>query len=631
MAQLPLGAHSGRLIAGGVNLDLGETAARASLGPGWQSPNETEGARSFVWATGTESRIELPDRVGATARLKMRVRPYNFQTLPEQFIEVDLGGPSTRVGPLDPGWDEVRLSVVDAGGPLRLTHPWARSPATVEGNEDHRQLAVAYDHISISWPAQAPTDAEEGWLTLPAGSRAAWRVQMDGETRLVWTASRGDLAWALDGQSLAPAEMAIGLGTPGTAEIAVHSRGGGAVQGLALKGAVQAVLAPRPNIVLVVVDSLRGDRFGENGTMSRLAHWAQDAIVFQTGRAHAPWTRPSVATIFTGLWPWQHGAVTGGKGLSPGLDTLAERLALAGYDTKGLVNNSAVDPQVGFDQGFVSYRLLAERSDPQVYVPSEEVHALAEAWLDHAEEPFFLYLHTADPHYPYAEAQAAPGSVGTIEYMASLREGDPSAGLQDRDTLVSQYEREVQATDASVADFFGSLEGRGLNKSTVVVFTADHGEEFADHGGWEHGSTLYAEMLDVPLAIRGPGLARDTRQLGRHVDLMPTLLALADVAPAGTEGVDLLAKQPNVNLAQSVLRGRAQNSVESQGWKLIVDDAGGRELYALHDDPQEQHNLAGDGCAPCEELGQMLGPPADVAEAIDVGEQQALRELGYID
>src|SRR5437773_682900 len=282
--------------------------------------------------------------------------------------------------------------------------------------------------------------------------------------------------------------------------------------------------------------------------------------------AQASWTRPSVATILTGLYPSSHGAVHKADRLPERVDTLAERLRGIGYRTVGFADNANISQAFNFQQGFDEYRYLEPdfffgASEPasqlalysglrlvrerflahsvdvhQYYQPAEVVTAEVRRWLDRGagEQPFFLFVHYMDPHDPYF---AHPFNG---EGYARVAHPNPPPALAER--LHRLYEGEVAYLDEHLGVLFDDLRRRGLYGRTLVVLTADHGEEFHEHGGWWHGTTLYDEQIHVPLIVKPPGAhgpgptggagpiggaGRVFEELATSLDIAPTILAAA--------------------------------------------------------------------------------------------------------
>lgn len=302
-----------------------------------------------------------------------------------------------------------------------------------------------------------------------------------------------------------------------------------------------------PNIVYVVMDTLRRDRLGlygyERPTTPRLDAFARDGLVFEDAYTTSSWTWPSTASLFTGRLPDSHG-VKSSKActLSQRLPTLAEALQARGYTTAAFVGNPIVEPNRYFDQGFETFEVEVPK-----FRMSDEVMPAALEWLDvHAPVRFFLYLHLVDPHTPH---RPHPEEAARLRLPAPP-DGWPARGLDgvpsDPAPTAEIGVYSSQLYDASVATgdrWFGALldelERLDLDQRTIVVFTSDHGEELFEHGRHGHGHEVYDELVRAPLVMRGPGIPAERRfgvVSNRHV---PTTLAALAGATLRTPGIQI--------------------------------------------------------------------------------------------
>ena len=287
-----------------------------------------------------------------------------------------------------------------------------------------------------------------------------------------------------------------------------------------------------PNLVLVTIDTLRHDHlqlYGyERPTAPHLAVLARGGTVFEAAVAQAPETLHSLASLMTGLYPHVldkefEDRGQAGSFIGSGFHTLAERLAAGGYDTAGFVSNLYLKQENGFGQGF---RHFDDRSGMFWWGPkgrwkrAEHVVEPALAWLERAESPFFLWVHVMDPHHPYEPASAGPWEDGSraaphaaaygalsirgyTQRLKDLRAGRPRATPEELAYLVGRYDAEILQVDRELARLHQRLESRGFDeRNTVLIVTADHGEEFVDHGGMLHGHSLFDELIRVPLVMR---------------------------------------------------------------------------------------------------------------------------------
>ncbi len=416
----------------------------------------------------------------------------------------------------------------------------------------------------------------------------------------------------------------------------------------------------RPHIVLYVVDTVRADRLGVYGytkpTSPRLDGFSQDAVVFENAYAQSSWTRPAVASLFTGLLPPAHRTVGRRSVLPEEATTLAEILADNGYEGLGLVRNPNVGRAFGFAQGFVRFRSEDRDRD-------ETMLDRVRLWLDereNAEEPFFLYLHAIDPHGPYDpapefermfDAGGGPAHYRTVRYLLQLNRGEVEPDPGTAAALSRLYDAEVAQNDRAFGDLLDELEERGLAEDTAVVYVSDHGEEFQEHGRWEHGLSLYEEVLRIPLVMSLPGVSpRRVEAPAQHVDLVPTLLAYLGIEAPPTDGRDLLAERrrgddpPDVFVHLDVDGHRAASVIRGR-YKLVLPQSPsqGTEpmLFDLEADPGELEDLAAERPAIVERMFDLLAERnlADAVESgVEIEEEQMdedlrrrLRALGYVE
>lgn len=416
----------------------------------------------------------------------------------------------------------------------------------------------------------------------------------------------------------------------------------------------------RPNIVLYVVDTVRADRLGVYGygkpTSPRLDAFAADAVLFENAYAQSSWTRPAVASLFTGLLPPAHRTVGRRSVLPEDAVTLAEILAAHGYEGLGLVRNPNVGRAFGFAQGFARFRSEDRERD-------ETMLDRVRLWLDErqdAEAPFFLFLHAIDPHGPYDpapefeetfEAGGAPEHYRTVRYLLQLNRGEVEPEPETAEALSRLYDAEVAQNDRAFGELLDELEARGLSEDAAVIYVSDHGEEFAEHGRWEHGLSLYEEVLRVPLVMRLPGVpARTIETPAQHIDLLPTLLGYLGIEPPPNDGRDLLAPRRRGDAPVDVyahldVDGHRAASMIRGRFKLVLPQSPSQGtapmLFDLEADPGELEDLAADRPDIVERMLALLAErnladEVESAEEIEdeqLGEdvRRRLRALGYVD
>lgn len=438
-----------------------------------------------------------------------------------------------------------------------------------------------------------------------------------------------------------------------------------------------------PSIVLVLIDTLRADYLGaygfEGDISPALDRLAEESIVFENAISQAPWTKPAVASLFTSLYPEQHGVIAhdgryGGREgdgtrasmLPQRATTLAEELRRAGYETAAFVANPWIQRQQGFAQGFDVF----DAKDAGNRVPANVLLQKATDWLAQrdSEKPFFLYIHLMDVHGPYdaprGDYEAVLGSPGlgevrplTEEEAARrkrylLRGGGTHGDDLSLESWRASYAAGVRSVDRQLGGFVENLERSGDLDDALLIVTSDHGEELADHGGWDHGDTLFDEQIHVPLLVRLPGRSPPGRRVDRVVslvDLMPTLLGLAGTsAPDAVAGEDLRPLLAGGNLDgegvafSSGAKWRpGLKAVRTKDRKLLHAGEADRLLvFDVKADPQEKTGLA----ASDEDratLGALLEAHRQTLEAGTALEAQAttmdrdtrdkLRALGYLE
>lgn len=430
-----------------------------------------------------------------------------------------------------------------------------------------------------------------------------------------------------------------------------------------------------PNVLLIVLDTLRADRLGAYGSTRGLTPFldelAASGVVFENAYAASSWTSPSIASLFTSRHPVQHGVVGFESVLGEGEATLAESLRALGFTSGGFSANFRIAEALGYGQGFDVWRAYLTSPDereagpkvPARYVRQQALAWLSSVWDREAPRPVFLYVHFMEPHSPYDPPdpvrerivpRASPEEADTANaLLVGLRFGDLSD--QQVALLAELYDAEVATLDAELRTLFGELRATGFLEDSIVVVVADHGEEFREHGMLLHGITLFEPGVRVPLLLVGPGLdaGRRVAQPVSLLDVAPTLLDLLG-APAQEpfEGRSLLpqvrgqaddvpprdilldlAPKPDPKEVRTHSRGLVRGSR-----KLLVDPDGRSRVFDLARDPAE---LAASGVksevselvAALEseraELESRAGAPVPAAQ-LDAKTRDDLRALGYL-
>jgi arylsulfatase A-like enzyme len=367
-----------------------------------------------------------------------------------------------------------------------------------------------------------------------------------------------------------------------------------------------------PVAIIYLVDTLRADHTGvygyERRTTPELDAFARDAVVFDAAVAHASWTKPSVASILTSRLPGQHRAVQLRDPLGASNVTIAQRLDERGFATGAAIANSVIyGAESEFDRGFDVFTGLHGEEDRRSKLTGADVVVdAALAFLRSRQGlPTFLFVHTMDPHVPY---EPPPPFDRMFEPFPV--EGHPARDPRtdykeplDRERMIGQYDGDIAFGDREFGRFVRELKAAGLYDDALVVFLADHGEEFLDHGLWLHGRSLFDELIRIPLVVKFPGnrwAGRRVAEQVQGVDVVPTVLEAvgAPLAPElmGQPLQRLLAGEtkPRPALAEISHRGFVAHGVRTDGDKYIrrfsPDDD--ELLFDLRKDPKEKTSIA---------------------------------------
>lgn len=408
--------------------------------------------------------------------------------------------------------------------------------------------------------------------------------------------------------------------------------------------------------MLISVDALRADHLGAYGYL-RATSPAIDALAsvgvrYNNALSASEWTLPSHASLLTGLWPDQHGANSQQdlRRIPAGVYTLAERLRAAGYATGGFAGGRWLTPRFGFDQGFDVWG----NDDAWEASIQDAAHRFGPArqWLDGLEtgRPFFLFVHLYQVHDPYLPPPALMGRFATApaDPMALARPfGDHLPRPDELRAQIALYDADVLATDQAVGQFLRWLDDSGLREDTLIVFTADHGEEFFDHGGTGHGQQ-HAELLRVPLLMDHPALRQHAARVvdapTPSVDVVPTMLDLlgleADPAlPGGSRVPDMATQLVRERVAFS---GTAHGpGVRAAAWSEthhVVAQDGVRQSYDAVSDPRETADIGYRSGHAAEHLSGEIDAwlsalePAAPWEPVELDSltEEQLRALGYL-
>lgn len=537
-------------------------------------------------------------------------------------------------------------------------------------------------------------------IAFPAFALGAFRVRRDiYHEELVWKSGEGLLVLAACAACAAVLYLAVSTslrlltdkkagawllrvwGTPALVTLLIGGLAGFAAANpkdtsTIVNGTPSGAPGGAKNVLLIVVDTLRADAlpvYGyAEGDTPNLDAFAQDSVRYDQAFANASWTRPSFASILTGRFASSHNVMGKPDALSDELTTMAEAFRDGGYHTAGFVTNFNVAAFFGFQQGFDHFRYLepdfvlgandtaAKLLFVQVlkrvaekltgarpggaYQDAEVVNREVLAWLDHerSDEPFFLMAAYMDPHDPYFSHPYE----GTGFSRAANQHPDAELAQE----LRGLYDGEITYWDEHFGQLIAGLRERGLYDDMTIIVTSDHGEEFQEHGGFWHGTTLYDEQVHVPLLVKrayGDDAGTTVAHWVQSVDIMPTLLHENGLDPVeGVQGAlledgtnEVYAEESHEGNVLEALRTRA----DGRELKVITANAGNprgleaTELYRVDRDPGEDDNVAGDATtdlalARLEYWGGQAATGRVQRRGVEVSpEQQAqLGALGYV-
>lgn len=371
------------------------------------------------------------------------------------------------------------------------------------------------------------------------------------------------------------------------------------------------------NVLIICIDSLRADHLGcykyKRDATPCIDKVAKDGVLFTSAISQAPWTKPSVASLFTSMYMSVHNVWYGYKDtkdyaiscrLSGDIVTLAEILKIHGYETAAFGQKLHLHKEFGFKQGFDLLNMSLGKS---ASITNNVI-----SWL-HRRQPnkFFVYIHYDDAHFPYNppdkfkmyDVYKSNANV-TGENFKSIRSGEIKLSKEDINHIIASYDGEIRCVDEKIGLLLKQLEGMGYGNNTLVIILADHGDEFLEHGGVAHGHTLYEELLRVPLIMKGPTIPKNVQinGLAQSIDIAPTVLDVLDLQPdkemEGKSLIPLIFKAGEVHdyvysERKTYNTGEFLRAIRSKRWKLIRDfDTKQNLLFDLENDPGEVTNVS---------------------------------------
>jgi arylsulfatase len=416
-----------------------------------------------------------------------------------------------------------------------------------------------------------------------------------------------------------------------------------------------------PNILLISIDTLRADHMGCYG-------YARDTSPFLDSLArqgtYYPWsfintlgTTPSHTTMLSSLYQETHKVEYHHLTGESAFDVIPAQVALLpqilkseGYATLGVNGGGRMSPKFGFNRGFDEYlpiRGLAPQIDKMV--------RLVETYREEGK-PMFAFFHTYEVHAPYDPpplhrvhfGESTGQYEGTIENLQRFKNSvRRNLTKEDVAHLVTMYDAGIRYTDEGMKEMFARLRRLGFLDNCLVVITADHGEEFGEHGGLLHRALNYEEFIYVPLIILGPGIPQGVmdRRMAEAVDITRTILTYAGLEPLqGMEGFDLLAPAPPERYGPDATifaqAGNVWYTMRTMDWKLIHNNKVNRtHLFHLASDPSERRNLTGRRTRRRDAMmrrlerwksERMVLPDEKQQAEMTLEELDMLKELGYV-
>jgi arylsulfatase A-like enzyme len=446
--------------------------------------------------------------------------------------------------------------------------------------------------------------------------------------------------------------------------------------------------ADGPNVIIITIDALRQDRVGAYGAgyveTPNIDRFASKAFRFEEACTPSPWTIPSMFSMISSRYPSVHGADRSAIG-NPEIATIAEILSDRGYRTEAYIANPIMFDKLGFDRGFDRYTLrsvLPFRSFNKVRLCRiyRAVYAIASGYLGFSrtgstewltdylvrflerehDRPFFLWGHYLDPHtplYPPREyIKLTEGDIDEAIYFERYRtRRNRELTEEDGDKVVPLYDAEVRYVDDMFGRVLDALKRGGYFEDSIIVVTADHGEELFEHGGYGHGRTHYDEVVSIPLMIYVPGAEPGvTDYPASLIDIMPTVLdCVGTEPPPDTSGESLMPVIEGARIKSGdklVFIDRTSHnynlkSARSFPYTLIRDGAG-EYTYVLVDntvregpydvianpDPEVFERLkesVDEWAESVEKEADALGNPREIVP--DEAHLEALKKLGYVD
>lgn len=652
-------AHLAEIDHHGLYIEFGGTSRRKYTYGDWRSGFGADGALgadAFTYANADSSRIYFHVDKPEAFTLRMRIKPIgtgvvtaylNGEALPttrfsgNDFKDYDVAVPAERV---TPGENRLMLrfggttqvngeTVAAAVASIRLI-PGTPEPSAAftppryaelrteskVGDVQRRALSVRTP-TTLTYYLQVPQGAKLGFGVGVSGDKAK-----DAHARVVVTPEGGKPKTLFNAAVTERwSDQVLPLEDLAGKIVRVDFIAEGSLDMGRVAWSTPALLVPpsklaKPakqakNVIVVLIDTMRARSLKPYNSKTRvktpvLDKIAQEGVLFEATQAPENWTKPSTASLLTGLFPATHGAKTDAAVVPKAATLLSEALKEAGFATGSFIANGYVSDKFGFKQGWDYYtNYIREKKSTE----AENVFKDAGDWIEkHKDERFFAYVHTIDPHVPYDppdeflglyknkdySGQVSPRK--TADLLAEAKKNPPKITFSDADKqyLRDLYDGEVSYHDHYFGLFIERLQKLGLYDDTVLVVTADHGEEFDEHGSWGHGHSVYQELLWIPYIVRFPGVVPAGKRMAEAVSTMtvfPTVLEAAGIPPPDVlEDQSVLSwmrggSAPAVPVAFSDFLDD-RRVIRAGRWKLILRGTN-ETMFDLARDPIEQTEL----------------------------------------
>ena len=412
-----------------------------------------------------------------------------------------------------------------------------------------------------------------------------------------------------------------------------------------------------PRIILITIDTLRADAlscYGSSNHTPAVDDLASTSLLYETAIAPSPWTLPSLVSILTGFEPSQHGVVEDHSKLPETMLTLGDVLMQEGYFTAFIGWNHYLKKGRGIDGGFLNYQIdFAADRDTTKPISERVIQFLTRQ----ADLDFFLWVHFFDPHLVYnPPAPWAPTEPQLVDFQRrfprteDIRAGYVQPTAEQMKWTKQLYLAEVRYVDQKIGQITKTLRELDLFDDALIILSSDHGEEFWEHGGFEHGHSLHHEVLHVPLLVKQPK-QKTNQRIGQPVSLariFPTVLAHAEIQATRPTTPPLPTSVEKT--FQPIMSGhmryyQPQRSLYFDTWKYIQQiSSQHHQLYDLRSDPAEHHSAAGSQPDIIQKAKRLLAeiekqaaethknlvPDAAPPMQLDTQTEEQLRSLGYV-